>query len=364
MDPAYALFRPLLFSMDAEKAHRLALGMAAWASRHGVMRSTLQSLYHPGALENLEQELWGLKFTHPLGLAAGLDKDGEAIDCWAAVGFGFLELGTVTPGKGQVGNEGQRMERLVRDSAVVNRMGFPNKGAAQLAERLSQRETRIPVGANIGKAKVTPLEKASEDYAQALAAVFPHCDYLVVNVSSPNTPGLRSLQTVEALRPLLLRILEENVAQAERLNLQARPILLKIAPDLADAEVDAVADLAGELQMSGIIATNTTLRHDLASQKPTIEGGLSGEPLCDRANQLTRRLYRRLGTGMPIVGVGGIHSVESAYQRIRSGARLLQVYTSLIYQGPGMISSIAKKLSERVQEDGYQHLSQVVGIDA
>lgn len=359
----YRIARPILFSLDAERAHDLALGAAERTARHRGLTALAAARYAPRADPRTEVELFGLRFPTPVGLAAGLDKNGVAIDFWAALGFGFVEVGTVTPGAGQPGNEKPRLERIVEDQAVVNRMGFNNRGAAHLAARLAERRTKIPVGANLGKAKTTPLEDATRDYEETLSSVFAHADYVVINVSSPNTPGLRDLQAVEALEPLLSAVLEKNRHLGKEHDLLPRPILLKIAPDLADEDVDAVADMAVRIGLDGIIATNTTLRHDLLSRKPSIEGGVSGRPLAPRALELVRRLRRR-APQMPIVGVGGIATPEDAYRRIRAGASLVQVYTAFIYEGPGLVRRMVDGLRRLLERDGLESIREAVGKDA
>jgi dihydroorotate dehydrogenase len=351
----YRALRPILFALDAERAHHLGLASAAFAARHPSLLSAVRSTYAPPPDPRLAIDCFGLRFASPVGLAAGLDKDGVAIDLWAALGFGFVEVGTVTPGDGQPGNDKPRLERIIDDEAIVNRMGFNNLGAPHLATKLAARSTKIPVGANVGKAKATPLERASEDYVQAIEAVAPHADYLVVNVSSPNTPGLRDLQAVSSLEPLLTRIIDATGSK--------RPLLLKIAPDLADEDVDRVADLAVSLELDGVVATNTTLRHDLLSKKPSIAGGVSGAPLGPRAEELVRRLKRRVRE-LPIVGVGGIRTAEDAYRRVRAGATLIQVYTAFVYGGPSLPAKIATGLSERLARDGFASLRDAIGIDA
>lgn len=360
MDWAYSAVRPWLFSMDAEDAHRFTLRWAARASDSALGRSLIRARYAPKPSARLKVSAFGLDFDHPVGLAAGLDKDGEAIEAWAAMGFSALELGTVTPGGGQPGNERPRIARLVKDAAVVNRMGFPNGGADALAEKMAARKTKIPVGANLGKAKVTPNEEALGDYLAGMDAVYACSDYLAVNVSSPNTPGLRDLQTVAALEPLLTGILEARDARPEG----KKPVLLKIAPDLSDEDVDAVADLALRLGIDGLIATNTTLRHELVDPRPPIAGGLSGAPLTPRALELTKRLYRRLEGKLPIVGVGGIMHPEDAWQRIRAGASLVQLYTGFIYGGPALVGAMVAGLEARCAEAGLASITDAVGLDA
>jgi len=353
-----------MFSLDAERAHDLTMRLAARAARSGTACGIAGGLYAPDPAPELAVRAFGLDFEHPVGLAAGLDKNGVAIDLWGALGFAFAEVGTVTPGAGQPGNDKPRLERIVEDEAIVNRMGFNNGGADALARRLAARRTRIPVGANLGKAKVTPLERAPDDYEATLRAVWDHADYIVVNVSSPNTPGLRDLQAVSALEPLLERVVEVDEGLSRLRARPGKPLLLKIAPDLADDDVDAIADLAVATGMHGIIATNTTLRHDLLSRAPRIQGGVSGAPLAPRALGLTRRLFRRLDGRLPIVGVGGIGSAEDAWTRLRAGATLLQVYTGFVYQGPGLVRTIVEGLGDRIARGRYHGISDVVGADA
>ncbi|MBX2810621.1 MAG: quinone-dependent dihydroorotate dehydrogenase [Myxococcales bacterium] len=361
MDVTYGCLRPLLFQFDAERAHQMVLTGASMVGRQPMLRAMARSLYAPSPDPALEIELWGSRFSHPFGVAAGLDKDGVAIDAWAALGFGFMELGTVTPGQGQPGNPRPRLERMPHHRAVVNKLGFPNKGAEALANRIASRISTIPIGTNIGKAKSTPMDRAADDYCSVLGTVFDVSDYIVVNVSSPNTAGLRDLQSIQMLRPLLSRIQQENSALAAQKNTRPRPILVKIAPDLADEDVDAVADLAVELGLDGLVATNTTIRLDLVDPLPSVQGGLSGAPLGPRSLDLTRRLYRRLGSKIPIIGVGGIMSAEDAWQRIRAGATLLQSYTGLIYEGPGLIRSVVNGLSHRLRVEGFSSVREAVG---
>ncbi len=361
VDPGYALIRPLLFLSDPERAHRLSLRLAGAAGKSPALCRLIAARYAPRPNPRLEVEAFGRRFAHPLGLAAGLDKDGEAIEAWAAFGLSFLELGTVTPGEGQPGNEGPRLARLVEHRAVVNRLGFPNRGAEALARRIAARRTRIPIGANLGKAKSTPNDQALGDYRSTFAAVAAVADYVVVNVSSPNTPGLRDLQSVASLRPLLSGVLDERRRLAEQG--EAPPVLVKIAPDLADADVDAVAELVLELGIDGVVATNTTLRHDLVTPPPPIQGGLSGAPLAPRALELTRRLFSRLGPKVPIVGVGGIMGAEDAWRRIRAGATLLQTYTGLIFEGPGLVRAVVEGLDARLAASGLRSLKEAVGAD-
>lgn len=363
-DALYKLLRPAVFGLPAERAHDLALTMAERVARSPMLLKAVTARFFEPPDPVLATTVFGLAFDNPVGLAAGLDKNGVAIDFWAALGFGFVEVGTVTPGQGQPGNDKPRMARLVRDRAIVNRMGFNNRGADALAQRLAARKSKVIVGGNIGKAKVTALEHAAGDYERAMLPIWPLVDYIAVNVSSPNTPGLRSLQTVEALRPLLTHILATDRDQAERYGKPSRPILLKLAPDLHDADLEAIAALALELGLAGLIATNTTLDRSGLSTPAPIEGGLSGAPLTARALACTRVLRRVTEGRIPIIGVGGIHTAEHAYQRVRAGASLLQVYTSFVYEGPTLAGTLEKGLASFLRRDGFHSISEAVGVDA
>jgi dihydroorotate dehydrogenase len=363
-DPLYRLARPLLFRQEAEDAHELTLRWASRVARSRILSAAVRALYAPRLDRRLEQRVFGLTFPSPIGLAAGLDKDGVAVDLWAALGFGFVEVGTVTPGAGQPGNDRPRLERIVEDRALVNRMGFNNRGAEGLAARLAQRRSRIPVGANLGKAKHTPNDRAVDDYLAGLRSVFAVVDYVTINVSSPNTPGLRDLQAVESLGPLLLRLVEENRALAQRHDSSARPLLLKISPDLADEDLDRIADLAERTGIDGLIATNTTVRTDLLSRPPSVQGGVSGPPLAARAHSCVERLYRRLDGRLPIVGVGGIENERDAYARLAAGASLVQIYTALIYRGPGLVRSLTHGLLAQLRGAGYSTLGEIIGCSS
>lgn len=361
VDPLWALARAVLFRLDPERAHDLTLSLMARASRSSALTGLLRALYGGRPDPALGQTVAGLHFPTPIGLAAGLDKNGVAIDAWAALGFGFVEVGTVTPGHGQPGNDKPRLERLRGDHALVNRMGFNNAGADALAHRLAARTSTIPVGANLGKAKVTPNERAADDYAAALAVVWPYVDYVTLNVSSPNTPGLRDLQAVDALAPLVARVLDEDRRLAEQHGRPRRPIFLKIAPDLADEDVDRVADLALTEGLDGLIATNTTLTRPGLRQAPTIAGGLSGRPLRPRAHAVAQRLRARVGARVPIVGVGGLESGDDVYDRLGAGASLVQVYTALIYAGPSLVQALTARLLANLRRDGYHDVARLIG---
>lgn len=359
-DFSYRWARPWFFRRSAEQAHELALAWASRASRSPVACRWAQQLYAPSPRDELKVQAFGLTFANPFGLAAGLDKDGVAVDLWSSLGFGFVEVGTVTPGDGQPGNPSPRLARLLEQGALLNRMGFNNRGSAALADRLRSRRTRIPLGVNIGKAKVTANEEAADDYERTTRDVYAESSYIAVNVSSPNTPGLRDLQSVDALRPLLARVLEVR-AQLAAAHGQ-RPVLLKVAPDLADEDLDAIGDLVLELELDGVIATNTTIQTPPGVELP-FTGGISGRPLRDRADAVVRRLYGRLGPRVPIVGVGGITDADDAYARLRAGARLLQFYTAFVYRGPALVRDLVEGLVDRMRRDGVRALEEVVGAD-
>lgn len=335
------LFRLVFSRTDPERAHHLAFTWIRLASRVPVLRDVLRAALTPpssGAVRVL-----GRTFPSPFGLAAGFDKNAVGVPGLTMLGFGFVEVGTVTA-QAQPGNERPRLWRIVDQRALRNRMGFNNEGAVAVAERLRRlRSTAsgraLVVGVNIGKTKVTPAEDAPRDYATSARYLAPWADYLVVNVSSPNTPGLRDLQSVDALRPILQATREaadEAAAAAQRPRV---PLLVKIAPDLADADVDAVADLVAELGLDGVVAVNTTIAHDLG------EGGVSGPPLLDRGLVVVARLRHRLGTGPVVVGVGGISTAADARAYLAAGADLVQGYTGFIYQGPFWASRIGRALA-------------------
>jgi dihydroorotate dehydrogenase len=352
--------RPLLYALSAETAHRWVMGMLAGASRVAPLVWLVRRLLCVRHAD-LQVDAFGLRFPTPIGLAAGLDKDAEAYPLLSALGFGSVEVGTLTA-EAQSGNPRPRLFRLVKDRALINRMGFNNHGAAAAAARLARlRDRPVPLGINIGKTKRVANEAALDDYARSAELLAPHADYLVVNVSSPNTPGLRDLQAVDNLRPLIERV--RNVLDTVRPNRRV-PLLLKIAPDLADADIDAIADLALALRLDGIIATNTTigragLRTDRDQVAAAGAGGLSGAPLKQRALAVLERLHARLGDQVVLISVGGIESVEDVWQRLEAGARLVQVYTSLIYDGPLLASQLAAGLHRKLKTHGLQHADQI-----
>lgn len=331
----YPIVKPLLFSLDPERAHHLSL-----ASLKLATRPPFRWLF-AGTGADDPVELWGLRFAHRVGLAAGLDKNGDYIDALGALGFAFIEVGTVTP-LPQPGNPKPRLFRVRPAQAIVNRMGFNNKGIDHLVGRLRARRYRGLVGVNIGKNKVTPAERANEDYLACLRHAYAHADYLAVNVSSPNTPGLRDLQFGAALDSLLQTVRAERDALAAR---QGRfvPLLLKIAPDLEEAEIAEIADALIRHGWDGVIATNTTLsREGVAELEHGGEaGGLSGKPLFERSTRVLGWLAKEVRGRFPIIGVGGITCAEDAAAKIRAGASLVQIYSGFIYRGPGLIGECA-----------------------
>ena len=310
----------------------------------------------------LQQNVLGLSFDHPVGLAAGLDKHGSAAEAWTALRFSFVEFGTVTP-RPQPGNARPRLFRLTADRAIINRFGFNSIGGAGVARNLAASlPLPIRVGVNLGRNKETPNERAADDYMRALEMLHPYADYIVINVSSPNTPGLRTLQESQPLRSLV----EQVVRRAHEITTRKSiPVLVKVSPDASLPELLASVDAALEGGAAGLIATNTTIRRDgLASKILGAEsGGLSGAPLKPLANSVCRTLYAHVQRRVPIVGVGGIFSADDAYERIRAGASLLQLYTALIYEGPGIVSRIVQGIGRRLGADGFSHVSEAIGAD-
>lgn len=394
MDIYQTGIRPLLFSglkADPEWLHQQTIRVLSWLSQnrdHDPQRWLHQQIQNAYCFDHpcLRQKLWGLELKNPVGLAAGFDKDGLAAGIWSGFGFGFAELGTVTL-QPQPGNPRPRLFRLPLDWAALNRMGFNNQGAAAMAVRLEAMGARqavvtqakqgnegcdsvlmtdrpsFPLGINLGKSKLTSLESAAADYLGSFRLLKDWGDYFVVNVSSPNTPGLRSLQATEQLEPILQVLQQEND--------QRKPILIKIAPDL---EWEAIADilkLAQAHQLAGIIATNTTIRRDgLKTQiiqktgKPVTEeaGGISGAPLRQRSTEVIRFVYQQTQGNLPIVGVGGVFTAEDAWEKITAGASLVQVYTGWIYEGPAMVRRILEGLVQKLEEHGLTHISEAIGL--
>ncbi|MEM9647521.1 MAG: quinone-dependent dihydroorotate dehydrogenase [Bacteroidota bacterium] len=340
------LIRPILFLLDAETAHHFSFKAVKVLSKLGfgpIFRS-LFGFNDP----RLEREVFGLKFKNPVGLAAGFDKDAILYNELSNFGFGFVEIGTLTP-KPQEGNPKKRLFRLLEDQAIINRMGFNNKGVFEAAEQLKKKH-KVLIGGNIGKNKLTPNDKAIKDYLICFEALFEHVDYFVVNVSSPNTPGLRELQDKEPLTALLKKLKKQNTKMAKKLQLAERPILLKIAPDLSDDQLLDIVDIIKNTEIDGVIATNTTIdRKGLKSHLIQTEekGGLSGRPLTKRSTEVIRFLSEKSGKSFPIIGVGGIHTPEDALEKIEAGADLVQLYTGFVYEGPSLIKKINKAILEQ-----------------
>ena len=352
------LFDLVLARVPPERAHAAAFATLDWFTARPRPRALLRRYTH------LDDELirvhsLGLTFPSPLGVAAGLDKDAEHFEGLGALGFGFVEVGTLTL-RPQAPNPPPILARVPRDRALLNRMGFPNHGAEAAARRLAKRKSAVIVGANIGKHRETGLEQAAEDYAQAARIVAPHADYLVLNVSSPNTPGLRDLESVARLRPLVEEV--QRVAGDT-------PLLVKISPDLSDGDIDAVTDLALELGLAGIVAANTTLRRD-GLRTPADEiarsawpegGGVSGAPLKLRSLAVLRRLRERAGGGLVLISVGGIATADDVWERLLAGATLVQVYTGFVYGGPGWPRAVNLELARRTWDAGARSIQELVG---
>jgi dihydroorotate dehydrogenase len=353
------LLQPLIFRLDPERAHRLAMGMLRQlAHRPAVLK--LWEHCQPFEHAALRTQVAGLRFPNPVGLAAGFDKSATAVAAFQTLGFGFVEVGTVTP-RPQVGNPLPRLFRLPTDEAVINRMGFNNDGAAAVAQRLRHVALRMPIGVNVGKNADTPLAKALDDYCACLQELFDVASYVVVNVSSPNTPGLRTLQTAEHLYRLLRGVQDCNQALAGLRQVHPRPLFVKIAPDLQLAELDAIVEAVQTSSLDGIVATNTTTSRAGLTTGIAEPGGLSGRPLRQRSTEVIRYVYRRAEGRIPLIGVGGIFSAEDAYEKICAGATLVQLYTGLIYRGPRLPHRINVGLLRLLQRDGLTHVSQAVG---
>lgn len=384
MDIYQSGIRPILFSAlkaDPELMHHQVLGLLGWLEHRSDrplgrwIQTRLQQMYCLSD-SRLKQSLWGLEFPNPAGLAAGFDKDGIAASIWGVFGFGFAELGTVTF-QAQSGNPRPRLFRLLEDKAVLNRMGFNNQGAKALAQRLEGLNVQtlpvesynfqpsrltIPLGINLGKSKVIPLEEAAADYLGSFRLLQDLGDYFVINVSSPNTPGLRSLQDTAQLSVIVDALQQENKAQ--------KPILVKIAPDLEWEAIEDVINLAQTHQLSGIIATNTTIRRDILKTRmiektgKSVEeeaGGISGAPLRQRSTEVIRFIYQQTQGQLPIIGVGGIFTPEDAWEKITAGASLIQVYTGWVYEGPWMIQRILTGLLDKLEERGLTSIAEAVG---
>ncbi len=338
------IIRPILFQFDPEKIHNftfLCFKLAIAIPGIGLITRKIFELKHPA----LERELFGIKFPNPIGLAAGLDKDAVAFDMLGYLGFGFIEIGTLTP-IGQPGNPKPRAFRLKKDQALINRMGFNNKGVEQAVKKLRKKKSKIIIGGNIGKNKLTPNENAIEDYSIGFRSLYPYVDYFAINISSPNTPNLRELQEKEPLKKLLNTLKSINLEMPK-----PKPILLKIAPDLSNEQLDDIIEIVLETGTSGIIASNTTIKRDnLSYTANEIEkigaGGLSGKPLTKRSTEIIKYIVKKTNSVVPVIGVGGIMCPEDAIEKIEAGASLVQLYTGFIYEGPSLIKNIKMKIIE------------------
>jgi dihydroorotate dehydrogenase len=338
-----SLIKPLLFLKKPEDAHHLTFSMMKSFFNLPGLKSFIKGLYHFED-QSLEREVFGLTFKNPVGLAAGLDKDARLIDELGLLGFGFIEIGTLTP-KPQGGNPQPRLFRLSSDHALMNRMGFNNGGVEEAVLQLKKKKSYIIIGGNIGKNKTTSNEDAVKDYLICLEALHPYVDYFVVNVSSPNTPNLRDLQEKEPLKKLLAAVKAANDRKG-----RPRPILLKIAPDLTNEQLDDIIEIVQQTGIDGVIATNTTVDHAvLPTEKQLADsigpGGISGKPLRARSTEVIRYLHEASGKSFPIIGVGGIFSLEDAIEKLEAGASLIQIYSGMIYEGPGIIKKIKKGLA-------------------
>lgn len=358
------LVRPVLFRCNAETTHEWTQrGFTGLTKIPGVARA-LTALFRVNDAR-LRVKRFGLEFPNPVGLSAGMDKNAEWFTALQALGFGFLEVGTLTA-QAQAGNPKPRIVRLPKDQALVNRMGSPNKGAKAAAEYLARIPNLPILGINIGKSAAVPLEAAAADYLDSFERLYPYASYFTLNVSSPNTVGLRNLQATGALSDLLGQLTEKNRVLAQSHGSASKPILVKIAPDLADDQLESIVELCGNLRVAGMIVANTTTaRPELQSSARTVDeagpGGLSGAPLTRRARGLVARVYQLSKGTIPIIGVGGIMSGEDAWEMIRAGASLVQVYTGFIYGGPGFVASINRHLLKRLAESGKASIEEVIG---
>ncbi len=356
----YKFFRPLIFNLDAENAHNLAINFLKFLPKFSTLLA-LNKNY-----DNLHQNVWGLDFKSPIGMAAGFDKNAEVIATLLKFGFGFVEAGTVTP-KAQAGNEKPRMFRLKEDFAVINRLGFNNKGAEvflenflQAKNNLLEEEAATPLGINIGKNKDT--EDALSDYIYLLEKFYDKASYIVINISSPNTKNLRDLQKEDQL-DLFLSELMSKKNQLKNVYKKDRPLLLKVAPDLSLLEQEKIAETVLKNQVDGMIISNTTIDRDLAlkSEKQLETGGLSGRPLFNKSNYVLRNFYKFTNGQIPLIGVGGVSSAADAYEKIKCGASLVQIYSAFVYEGFGLVERIKEDLSKMVAKDGFKNISEAVG---
>jgi dihydroorotate dehydrogenase len=361
-----SLLRPLLFRLPPETAHELALHSLPLLLEPQFARGLISGRYKRAPFGELKR--FGLGFTNPVGLAAGFDKDGVALEALAALGFGFIEAGSVTF-QPQPGNPRPRLFRLPLDKALINRAGFNNEGASAFAKRVKKQRPDCVLGVSIGKSKAAPMENAVADYLKCFELIYPVADYVAVNVSSPNTPGLRELQRPDQLETLLRALQERNRELAQPELKGPLPILVKLAPDLGDRELEDIVAVATRTNVAGIIATNTTVsREGLRTPKTKLEtigqGGLSGAPLQQHATQMIAQLYRLTRGSMPLVGVGGIFNAEDAWEKICAGASLVQLYTGLIYEGPSIAKEINDGLAQILKSQGFRSFDEAIGCRA
>lgn len=361
----YSIIRPLLFQMDAERAHRLvlsSLSVMPWLGRIATKPISHSPVLH--------QSIWDLPFKHPICLAAGLDKNAEAVAGFFQVGFSAVEVGTVTP-LPQPGNPSPRLFRLVDDEALINRMGFNNVGAQTMLRNLQGTSRRGVVGVNLGKNKWTDNEAAAADYTVLVRTLYDVADYFVLNVSSPNTPGLRDLQALDSLLPLIRAVRQERDAIAQRhsrsdpaVPKHVPPILVKLAPDLSDGELEELSQQLALDHVDGLIATNTTIsRSQLTHRSANEAGGLSGRPLKQRSTEVIRLVRQATNGTVPIIASGGVFTAADAYEKIQAGASLVQIYTAIIYRGPEVVEEIVNGLEEYLQRDGFRHIRDAIGTE-
>ncbi|HEX3083933.1 MAG TPA: quinone-dependent dihydroorotate dehydrogenase [Pyrinomonadaceae bacterium] len=365
--PAFMIYRsilrPILFQLSPETAHELALNCLCVSLRARSLRDAVASRYKIAPFGKLNR--FGLEFDNPLGLAAGFDKNGRAADALSSLGFGFIEVGTVTS-QPQTGNEKPRLFRLPADHALINRLGFNNCGASELVENIRRHRPDCVLGVNIGKSRRVPIEDATADYLATFETVYDVADYIVVNVSSPNTPNLRELQRQELLSELLGALQERNRSLALAKSAGRKPLLVKIAPDLSETALQSIIEVALAADVAGVIATNTTVSRDgLLSDVNQVnacgEGGLSGAPLRSRSTEVISTIYRATKGTLPIIGSGGVFNANDAWEKIISGASLIQIYTGFIYEGPGVARRINEELGGILQREGFSTLDDAIG---
>ena len=353
------ILRPLLFKFDPELIHEITVEWLSRAGKFSPVLALLKKIYG-NRTADLPVEVMGIQFPSPVGLAAGLDKDARCISALSSFGFGHLELGTVTP-KPQPGNPAPRLFRIPEYRAIINRMGFNSSGIHSFLENVASTQKTVPLGINLGKNAVTPIEQAADDYISGLRQLYLYADYFAINISSPNTKNLRDLQSDEALDDLLEKIMRTRDELAAEFKRKV-PVAVKIAPDIENNNIPYIAELLIRHQVDAVIATNTTIDHSLVAGSEYAEetGGLSGKPLKDRANEVTALLYHELQGELPIIGVGGIFTAEDAWQRLVAGAEMVQIYTGFIYNGPGTVADIVNGLAKRVADAGENSLSSAV----